>query len=247
MSADTPTLSLPPLLHGLRLEAGCDPFAEALALARAGREEPGSLHWADDLGLFSVAVTLAPEMPLERAMGAVMAAGLGLNEALGVLTPPETAVEFTWPGGLKVNGAACGGLRAAASTAEPGAEPGWLVIGASVPLLPLAQNTEPGLTPDRTSLWDEGAGDVTAHALTEAWSRHFLAWLNRLLDDGLKPLHAAWRAKWAQREGGAVAYPVPGTALGLDESGGLLMKTGGQTRAFPLTLMLEESPCTSPA
>jgi len=249
MSAGAPELSLPPLLHGLRLDAGRDPFAAAVARARAGRGEPGDLHWADDPGQFSVAVTLAPEMPLARAMGAVMAAGLGLSEALGVLTPPETAVEFVWPGGLRVNGAACGGLRAAASTTDPGSEPDWLVIGASIPLLPLAQSGEPGRTPDRTSLRDEGAGDVTAQALAEAWSRHFLAWLNTFLDDGLKPLHDAWRAKWAQRAGGEVSLPVSGKALGLDETGGLLVKTEEGTRAFPLTLMLmlEESPCTSPA
>lgn len=247
MSAGAPALSFPPLLRGARLDAGHDPFAEAVALARGGAGEPGTIHWADDLGRFSVAVTLAPEMPLERAMGAVMAAGLGLADALGALTPPETAVEFVWPGALRINGADCGGLRAAASTSEPGAEPDWLVIGAVVPLLPLAHEGEPGLNPDRTTLWDEGAGDVTAHALTEAWSRHFLAWLNSFLEDGLRPLHEAWRAKWVQRAGGVVTLPVPGTALGLDEAGGLLLKTGEGTRAFPLTLMLEESPCTSPA
>lgn len=247
MSANAPTLSFPPLLRGVRLDAGHDPFAEAVALARGDHGEPGTIHWADDLGRFAVAVTLAPEMGLGRAMGAVIAAGLGLNEALGVLTPPETAVEFVWPGGLQVNGAACGGLSAAASTTDPGTEPDWLVIGAWVPLLPLAQRGEPGHTPDRTSLWDEGAGDVSAHQLVEAWSRHFLVWLNTFLDEGLKPLHEAWRAKWAQRNGGEVIHPAPGAALGLDELGGLLVKTTEGTRAFPLTLMLEESPCTSPA
>ena len=95
-----------------------------------------------------------------------------------------------------------------------------------------------GENPDRTCLFHEGCADVTPLRLLESWSRHTLVWINRWLDDGLAPLHAAWRERaWEMGE------PLPdgsGTFMGLDEDGGMLVKTDQTTSIRPLTDILDQ-------
>lgn len=227
----------PPLLRGEEAPRGQDPFAKAVALAAIGTDA-GRLVWARDATAMRAAVVLAPEEPLADAITVVFAVALGLGDALGALAPPEVAVHHVWPGGIKVNGADCGGLRAAAATSDDDAVPDWLVVGVEVPYLP-AEGQEPGERPDETALALEGCVEVTPLRLLESFSRHMLVWINRREDEGLAPLHAAWRARaWGIGE----ELPGGGTYLGLDERGGQLVRTGRETVLRPLTLLLEARP-----
>jgi biotin-(acetyl-CoA carboxylase) ligase len=233
MADETPTF--PPLLRGEETPPGMDPFAKAVASAALGTN-PGLVCWARDESGLRAALVLAPEAPLEQAIGIAFAVAHGLGDALGALAPPEVALHYVWPGGFKVNGADCGAMRAAASTSDPRTEPDWLVLGVEVPYLPSSQ-TEPGSRPDQTSLIEEGCIDVTPMKLLESWSRHTLVWINRWLDDGFQPLHAAWRERgWGIGE----ELPGGGTFMGLDELGGMLVKSGNTTEIRPLTALLED-------
>ena len=224
----------PPLLKGEEAPRGQDPFAKAVALASLGTDA-GRVVWARDDTRLVAAIVLAPEAPLGRAVTAVFAVALGLGDALGALAPPEVAVHYVWPGGFKVNGGACGRLRAAASTADPESVPDWLVIGVEMPYLPPAEG-EPGDRPDETALALEGCVEVTPMHLLESWSRHMLVWINRWQDEGLAPLHKAWRERaWGIGED----LPDGGIFVGLDEHGGQLVKTGGGTELRPLITLLE--------
>lgn len=228
--------SFPPLFRGEAVRASIDPFAKAVSLAGLGCD-PGQIVWSLDETRARAAIVLAPELPLCDATGAVFAVALGLSDALGALAPPEVAVHFTWPGGIKVNGARCGGLRAAASTNIPEDEPDWLVVGFDIPLLPF-HDQEPGKTPDETSLVEEGCGEIGAQALIESWSRHTLVWINRLLDDGFAPLHRDWCGR-CDTIGEVVNTPDEGTFVGLDDKGGMLLRQGEKTALFALTEILE--------
>jgi biotin-(acetyl-CoA carboxylase) ligase len=235
MTLDEPP-SFPPLLKGEETLPGMDPFAKAVASAALGTD-PGLICWARDETALRAALVLAPEAPLERAIGITFAVALGLGDALGALAPPEVAVHYVWPGTFKVNGADCGTMRAAASTTEPAAEPDWLVIGIEMPYLHPASGDEPGQRPDQTCLVEEGCIEVTPLKLLESWSRHTLVWINRWLDDGFQPLHAAWRERaWEMGED----LPGGGTFMGLDELGGMLVKTARSTEIRPLTTLLED-------
>jgi biotin-(acetyl-CoA carboxylase) ligase len=227
--------TFPPLMRGEETVPGMDPFAKAVASAALGTD-PGLVCWARDETALRAALVLAPEAPLERAVGIAFAVALGFGDALGALAPPEVAVHYVWPDRFKVNGADCGGMRVAASTAEPGAEPDWLVIGIAIPYLP-PSDVEPGQRLDQTSLIEEGCIDVTPLKLLESWSRHTLVWIHRWLDEGFQPLHAAWRARaWAMGE----ELPEGGLFMGIDELGGMLVKTARSTELRPLTTMLED-------
>jgi biotin-(acetyl-CoA carboxylase) ligase len=227
--------TFPPLLRGEECVPGLDPFTKAVASAALGTD-PGLICWSRDPSRFNAALVLAPEAPLERAAGIIFAVALGLGDALGALAPPEVAVHYVWPGGIKVNGADCGRLRAAAATDDPRAEPDWLVVGVEIPYLP-EPGSIPGARPDQTCLAEEGCIDVTPLLLLESWSRHSLVWINRWLGDGFAPLHAAWRDRaWGIGED----LPGGGTFVGLDELGGQLVKTSRSTELRPLTVMLED-------
>ena len=66
-------------------------------------------------------------------------------------------------------------------------------------------------------------------------------WLHIFLTEGFEPLHAEWRAK-AFQIGETIDYPENGTFLGVDERGGMLLKSpAGETRILPLSRLLEAS------
>jgi biotin-(acetyl-CoA carboxylase) ligase len=232
--------SFPPLLRGRAVPPGADPMIEAARAARDGAD-PGLVVWSEDTATMRAALVLAPEMPLARAVGVVFAVALGFADSFGALAPPEIAVHFDWPGRIRINGARCGRVRAIAAPGAPSPEPDWLVVGLEVACRPVG-SAEPGLDPDTTTLFDEGAGDIGAVALIESWARHSIVWINRFVDDGFAPVHAAWLAKH-DRSGQSRRLADQGRVLGIDEAGGLLVATADRrTRLSPLTDILEAAP-----
>lgn len=234
----------PPLLSGERVAGRVDPMMKAVAACAAG-VDAGAIFWSEREDALSAAIALAPEAPLEQSMAMVLVAANGLSDALGALIPPEVAVTWDWPDGLRVNGARCGVLRAESDGRAPAAQPNWLAIGLTVQIQPLVRpdGAEPGETPDLTALWEEGCVDIDACGLLESWSRHMLVWTNRWLDEGFRPVYDNWIGR-AERRGEEVAFRYGGARrsglfLGLDDTGAMLLKTGETTEALPLSAMLD--------
>ena len=147
----------PPLLSG---RATSVPFDDAQTEACAGCDA-GLILYDLAPNTLSAAIIFAPEVALERAMAMLPLCAVGFHNALGALAPPEIALHLDWSGGVRLNGASCGGFRIAASTKDPQAIPDWLVIGLTIPLWPDDQTTDhnPGETPDQTTLYAEGCSD----------------------------------------------------------------------------------------
>ncbi|MBD3679428.1 MAG: DUF4444 domain-containing protein [Rhodobacteraceae bacterium] len=232
--------SFPPLLSGEATDG--DPFALAVARAKEGTDAGLITHRVRPDRL-AAAVVLAPETPLRDALAMVLAAMNGFADAFGALSPSEVACQFVWPGGIRINGARCGSFRAAASTTNPANEPDWLVIGFEVPFFAEA-DAEPGDNPEETTLWDEGCSEIEPLRLLESWSRHLLVWIHEWEETGMSRLHEDWLGRaFTMGEDTAVTLggrSHEGTMLGLDEAGGLLLKTGTGTELVPLTEILEE-------
>ncbi|MCV2869235.1 DUF4444 domain-containing protein [Defluviimonas sp. WL0002] len=232
----------PPLMKGLA--AGpANPFVIACDQARRG-VDAGLIAWSVSNERLRAALVLAPEEPLEKAMVALIACGVGFQNAFGALAPSETALHLEWAGGIRVNGAHCGALHVGASTADPTAVPGWLVVALDL-TLSLPDEWEPGETPDWTAIDQEGCGQIDPIDLLESWSRHTLRWINTLEDpDGRSVLARDWQGlAWnlgSQISLAADGIRLDGTFLGVDENFGMLLKTGGETRLIPLTALLEE-------
>lgn len=235
----------PPLYEPQRISADADPFEAAIEGAKAG-DDGGALYWCERADRMQAALVLAPETPLSASLAMVMAAEQALTDAMGALTPPEIAVEWAWPDRLLVNGARCGTLRVACDARDPEVVPDWLVVSPTVQLAALDASmigAEPGERPDLTALTEEGGVAVGAMRLMESWSKHLLVWINAWEEDGFGPLHEAWRGR-SLGIGQRIALNLPsgsfeGLYLGLDETGDLLLKTDAETRALPLSTVLD--------
>ena len=233
----TTELSFPPLLWGE--EVTTDALEHACMRAAAGCDA-GLVAWRAAPDVVQGALVFAPEVPLQQAMAMLPVCGVGFQNALGVLAPPEVSVHLDWSGGILVNGAACGRFRVFASDHDPQAVPAWLVVGFTLPLLPASDR--PGDTPDQTALYAEGCADVQPPALVEAWARHTLNWINRWEDEGGRTLHAEWRGLAHGISEDVVQDGRSGTFLGVDEAFGMLLRTEDGTDVIPLTTLLEEAP-----
>ncbi|MBT8169525.1 biotin/lipoate--protein ligase family protein [Falsiruegeria litorea] len=227
----------PPLMSGLAVTGPIDPFDTACAKAEMGCDA-GLIVYNLAPNMMTAAMVFAPEVPLASAMAMLPTCGIGFQNALGALAPPEVAVHLEWNGALRVNGARCGRFRVMASDTDPASSPDWLVVGVAIPLWPASDN--PGETPDATALYAEGCSDVEAPALLEAWARHTLNWINRWEHDGPRPLHEEWRGL-AHDVGEAVTQNgKTGTFMGVDEDFGMLLRDAdGTTQLIPLTTLLE--------
>ncbi len=183
---------LPPLLRPFAAPSDVDLFERCMKLAVEGAE-PGTLLWSGGQDDCECAIVLAPEQPREQSLPIVLVAMLGLADGLGSLVPPAVPVTFGWPDRLEVNGRVVGGVRCAStSTDAPDAIPDWLVIGFRIAVRsPETSRSIPDNRP-RSSLTDEGCGEVTTIDLLEQFGRHFLSWINRWQEEGVRPVQQAW-------------------------------------------------------
>ncbi|WP_208349522.1 biotin/lipoate--protein ligase family protein [Pseudaestuariivita rosea] len=228
--------TFPPLLQGYGVTGAMDPFDQAQAQAALGCDAGLVVHnvQADRL---RAAMVFAPEVPLDQAMVMLPACGIGFQNALGALAPPEVAVHLEWAGGIRVNGASCGFFQAASSGTDGSQAPDWLVIGLEVPFI--QPSNAPGLTPDQTALYDEGCVDIDPAQLLESWARHMLVWINRWSDEGTGPLHREWMGLAHGVGEAATVGDQAGTFVGVDEHFGMLLRDDKTTHLIPLRMILK--------
>ena len=227
----------PPLLKPLAVTPDLDPFERAVKLAAEGAEA-GTLLWSIGQDTCQCAVVLAPEQALEPSLPIVLIAMLGLADGLGALVPPMVAVTFGWPDRIEVNGGVAGGVRfASAPTEASDAVPDWLVIGVSIAVRgPWAEDVRHDR--QRTTLAEEGCGDVLTSDLLEAFARHLLGWINRWQEDGVEPVKQAWLSR-ATGLGKRVEIRLDdqvraGTFEGITETGAMRLARDGVAQTVAL-------------
>ena len=230
---------LPPAYRLLHVAGNQPPFDAACRSAEAGEDgEDGDFFWSNRPDRLDCAILLHPELPARSAGILAYTALVGLGDAVGALAPPAVAVEFGWPDRLCVNGATAGGIRiATAETESPELVPAWQVLGLTVAIHDDRSDPSPGLKSEVTTLYDEGAVDITAAALAESAARHLLAWVHRWHEDGFAPVSESWLAR-AQGYREEIAWDLhtgsaSGRFVGIDEDGGLLLAgAGGEASDF---------------
>ena len=235
MSEYAPTF--PPLMEGVAVEGAIDPFDKARSMATLGCDA-GTVVFNIQADRLRAAMVFAPEVPLEAAMAMLPVCGVGFQNALGALAPPEVAVHLEWAGQIRVNGAKCGHLRAASSGEDPAAQPDWLVVGIDIPILQTA--SDPGLNPEVSALYDEGCAEVDPVQLVESWARHTLVWINRWADDGNRPLHTEWMGLLHGVGEPIDMFGTAGTFLGVDDQFGVLIRDDKTTHLIPMSRVLED-------
>lgn len=220
----------PPLFSGQDASGG-DPFAQAVVAADTGCDAGLVVY---DLGADTLraAIVFAPDVPLRDAVVMLPICGVGFQNALGALAPPEVGLHLGWDGGLFINGGRCGMLQIAAE-GTPDEEPDWLIVALTLTLWPASDET--GLTPDDTALYAEGCADIDPVTLLEAWVRHTLVGINSWSDSGTAALHREWIGLCHGLQDTQTFAGQTGTLLGVDETFGALLKTADKTVLIPLT------------
>lgn len=224
----------PPLFSGQDAKGG-DPFALACEAADVGCDA-GLVIYDLAADTLRAAIVFAPDVQLADAAAMLPVCGVGFQNALGALAPPEVGVHLGWDGGVYLNGGRAGHLAMAASGNDTDIDPDWLVVALTLSLWPDSDDT--GLTPDQTALYAEGCADVAPDQLLEAWVRHTLVGINNWADGGMAKLHSDWSGIAHALEGEMTVAGRTGTYIGLDENLGLLLKIDSETVLIPLTATL---------
>jgi len=238
-----PPPKLPPAYRLVTLETVESTNDEALRLATAGAED-GTLVWAREQtggrgrqgrtwssppGNLYFSLVLRPDCAPAEAAQLGFVAGLALGEAIGSVAPPMIEVTFKWPNDLLLNGRKGAGILLE-SRSDPDGALDCLILGVGVNLAHYPEDT----SFPATSLRFEGATQVTVVALLEAFSRSFMSWANRWLDDGFAPVRRAW-LHHAHGLGEEIEVRLPretlkGTFKDLDERGVLVLELPDGTR-----------------
>ena len=185
-------LTLPPVFSLELLPEGRDPLAVASAAARGGVID-GHVIAVEVPDRLSFAVMLAPEDTLARSLQVGPVAMVAMADALGSLLPAAIPVLFHWPDVIEVNSGEVGRMRIAADTAHP-ARPEWLVLGFDLDVLS-PPDMEFGHERKRTTLFEEGAVDVTPPVVLEAFCRYLAVWVARWQDGGFETVRSVWNGR----------------------------------------------------
>lgn len=177
--------TFPPILSARRVASPAHPFEVAVEGAKRGELRAADTLWSDDGGRAELAIVLEPDVgsAASREVAAVMF--LAVADSLGALMPPQTSVYLRWPHTLLLNVGEVGRISLALDRDGEDRTPDWLVVAASLQVESLTDVREPGDVVDRTSLAEEGAGDLTATTLLHAIAAHFLVRLDQWQQGGL--------------------------------------------------------------
>lgn len=237
-----PDISLPPMLSALGFGADADLLSEAVFRAQRGKMDPGTICYSKRPDQLDAAILLAPETPLRDAVQVIYPLMLAANDALGATVPPGVAVHLAWPDRLMVNGALAGGMTLITQTESHEAVPDWMLARLTIDVMGDPTDMVPGDVKERTSLYEEGAGEVSARGLLEAFAKYFLNWLDRWQRDGLDAVSAPFLDRAAGRGEPASfldgAKLVMGKVHTIAPNGDLLLNSEGRLHRLQLLDLL---------
>ncbi len=235
--------TFPPLLAGHEVSGGAGAFESAVSACVNGKSGAGDVYWSPDDAGIDVAVVLEPEVPEAQALRMLFVAMVAFGDSFGAVAPPEIGVFYQWPNQFRISGASVGRARVGVPALRVSDIPAWMVVGIEVRSRPYDGPLEPGHDLMRTSLWDEGAGELDHRRMIESFSRHFLTWVYTWSEDGFGPVHEAWMDRAMGRDElceiswqGEVNR---GRFLSIDEQGRMLLKGKSGTVALPLDPIVE--------
>lgn len=194
----------------------------------AGRGRRGRT-WESPEGNLYCSLVLRPEVPLREAAQLGFVAALAVFDALAGACRPRQNVRCKWPNDVLLNGKKVAGILLETESANAEAAD-WIVLGVGVNVARAPERAEfPA-----TSLHAEGETGVDAVDVLEGFTRHFLQWTNRWLDDGFQPIRRGWLWR-AVGKGERVEVRLDGETLAgvfedIDDAGALVLALDGGRR-----------------
>ncbi|MEM9278789.1 MAG: biotin/lipoate--protein ligase family protein [Pseudomonadota bacterium] len=219
--------TLPPLLKGHRVEAGKSPVARARGMVAKGNLAAGDILWSEDRNALRFALVLEPEVERNRCSEMLYLLMVAFGDAAGAISAPEIAITYRWPSQVLINDAVVGDVDLILPDETPDGVPAWMIAGMNIAIKPDRVEHDPGIHADQTTMWDEGCGDISRTELLESVARHIVNWIHTWSEDGFKPVHEQWNGRLNEKQQ-LVSGVVDGDFVGLDETGNVLIKTGGE-------------------
>ncbi len=180
--------------------------------ARAGA---GAFFYVGRFELIEFAIVLEPEEPLKYARKIFYAGMNALADALAVLSPPEKGINVRFPGSLYFDGALVGGGRLAApEDCREDEAPEWLVFGAMIRAGGMREMGA-GMSPEITTLDDEGFEAWESAGFSASFARHFLVEVDSWHERGVAVIAPRYLSRLEKTKGQG--------RRGIDENGDLLI------------------------
>lgn len=217
------------MMTGHELKPGQSPARKAASGAAKGKYGAGDVLWVRDKNTLDCAYVLEPEVNRDQALAMVFTKMVAIGDAIGAIAPPEVAITYHWPNVVRANGASIGTVSAIFSEQDVDEVPQFMVLHVRLDIRPTADNIDPGLDESKTTLWDEGCGDLDAMQVLDSTARHFMTWIHTWSEEGMQPILTQLDGRMEQGHALTVANES-GHFLGLDEHANLILKqTGGST------------------
>jgi len=222
----------PPLITPIRLRERQDAFREAERAAQETGEAQagaGSLFYVGRFELIEFAIVLEPEEPLKFARKIFFAGMNALADALAVLSPPEKDIHFRYPGSLYFDGALVGGGRLAVPEGCGEDEtPEWLVFGAMVRAGGMREMGV-GMSPEITTLDDEGFEAWEPAGFSASFARHFLVEVDSWHERGVSGIAPRYLSRLEKARGQGAG--LGSGRRGIDGNGDLMIHEAEGTPA----------------
>jgi len=203
-----------------------------------GKLGAGDLLWSEDRNTMRFAVVLEPDVKRERCGEMVHLLMVAFGDAAGSISAPEIAINYRWPSEILVNEASVGSVGVTLSDEDSDNVPNWMILGISIAIAPNTAIQDPGIDADRTTMWDEGCGDISRTELLESVSRHLVNWIHNWSEDGFRPVHEQWMGRISEKSK-ILPSITAGEFQGLDEHGNALVETESRTTIFETLDALE--------
>ena len=221
----------PPLLKGHRVPSGKNPVAQAIGMLKTRKVGAGDILWSEDQDDLRFTLILEPEVERPRCGEMLFMSMVAFGDALGAISNPEIAINYRWPSTILLNEASIGTVDLILSDEERDGCPLWMLLNLEIAIRTGQHELEPGLNSNKTTIWDEGCGDISRTEILESVSRHIVNWIHTWSEDGFKQIHEQWMGRISEKDK-IEANLTEGEFVGLDEQGNALIKLNDNISAF---------------
>jgi BirA family biotin operon repressor/biotin-[acetyl-CoA-carboxylase] ligase len=195
---------LPSVYNLITLDSVDSTNSEAKKLAAEGEETApdGTLVWAREQtggrgrrgrtwespsGNLYTSLILRPDVPIAEAAQLSFVAALAVYDTLGSIGPAGHQVLCKWPNDVLLNEKKVAGILMESEGGDANTPADWVILG-----MGLNVEWHPSDTDfPATSLRFEGFSNTVEEVL-EAYTRSFMVWTNRWLNDGFAPIRQNW-------------------------------------------------------
>ena len=192
---------------------------------KLGRGRRGKV-WDSPRGNLYLSLILRPEIPLSNATQLSFVAALALYDTLGNIGPAGHQVHCKWPNDILLNNKKVAGILIETEGRFAKDFPNWLILGLGLNIEWHPKNKELNATSLKFEGWE-----TTVEDALQGFSRSFLSWTNKWLDDGFRPIRENWL--WRSIGKGSLIKVnigdriLEGIFQDIDKDGALLLNQNG--------------------